>query len=302
MVSAKGDVRRVCVLGTGLMGAPIARRLAGAGFEVRVWNRTPAKAFALQAHGCHPRDDLVEATAGADVIVSLMTDGKALRDVVSQALSGGGLRPGCLWIDMSSTLPSDAIAQSGLLRGAGVDLLDAPVSGGVKGAEAGTLAIMAGGGAQTFQRALAVFAPLGRAVWVGPSGSGQMAKLANQMIVAGTIGLVAEAMLFLAEGGADGAAVRDALQGGFADSVILRQHGQRMQDHNYVPGGSCANQAKDLDNALTVAGNLSLDLPMIAQVRARYHRLIRDLGGGALDHSALYLELCDLNGKGISAS
>ena len=300
-MSAGGSEMRICVLGTGLMGAPMARRLAAAGFQVNVWNRSPHKAQALRAHGCRPVDDLDGAVSGADVILSLLTNGKAMLDVVSQALDAGAVVPGNLWIDMSSTLPAEAIAAAQKLRDAGVDHLDAPVSGGVRGAEGGTLAIMAGGNEAVFQRALPAFAPLGRAVRVGPTGSGQMAKLANQMIVAGTIGLVAEATLFLTEGGADCAAVRDALQGGFADSIILRQHGERMQDGNFVPGGTCANQTKDLDNALSVADALSLNLPMIAQVRARYRRLMRDLDGAALDHSALYLELCDLNGKGNAA-
>ena len=169
------------------------------------------------------------------------------------------------------------------------------------GPEGGTLAIMAGGNDAAFQRALPVFAPLGRAIRVGSTGSGQMARLANQMIVAGTIGLVAEATLFLTVAGADRAVVRDALQGGFADSIILRQNGKRMQNGNFVPGGTCANQTKNLGNAQSVASALSLNLPIIAQVHARYRRLMRDLDGATLDHSALYLELCDLNGKGNAA-
>lgn len=301
MVTAADRDGQLCLLGTGLMGAPMARRLVAGGFEVRVWNRSPEKARALAACGCLPFDDLAGALAGAGVVLSMLSDGPALREVVASAVAAGVVPPGCLWVDMSSTLPADAHALARMLDGIGAELLDAPVSGGVAGAESGTLAIMAGGSETAFRRALPVLAPLGRAVRVGPTGSGQMAKLANQMIVAGTIGLVAEAMLFLAEGGADQAAVRDALRGGFADSAILRLHGARMEARDFVAGGTCANQLKDLDNALAVAGELSLRLPMIEQVRGRYRRLVRDLGGAALDHAALFLELRDLNGKDITA-
>ncbi|MBW7920755.1 MAG: NAD(P)-dependent oxidoreductase [Rubellimicrobium sp.] len=291
----------VCVLGTGLMGAPMARRLAGAGFVTHVWNRSPGKAQALRGDGCRPCASLAGAVSGAAVILSSLTDGRAMLDLVEKVVDTGAAGAGSLWIDTSSTLPDEAVAATRRLGDVGVAFLDAPVSGGVRGATEGSLAIMAGGADATFRRALPVLSVLGRAVRVGPLGSGQMAKLANQMIVAGTIGLVAEAMLFLSEGGADCAAVRDALQGGFADSTILRQHGRRMQARDFAPGGASANQLKDLDNALSVARDLSLDLPMIAQVRARYRRLVDDLGGAALDHAALYLELCDLNGKDIAA-
>lgn len=300
MSAAQGEMV-VCVLGTGLMGAPMARRLTKAGFATNVWNRTPEKARALQADGCQTCLSLAQAVSGAPVILSSLTDGRAVLDLVAKVVDTGAVGGGRLWIDTSSTLPSEALEAACRLGGAGVAFLDAPVSGGVRGAEAGSLAIMAGGTDAAFRRALPVLAPLGRAVRVGPVGSGQMAKLANQMIVAGTIALVAEAMLFLAEGGADCAAVRDALQGGLADSVILRQHGKRMQERDFTPGGASANQLKDLNNALSVARDLSLDLPTIEQVRARYRRLVEAMGGAALDHSALYLELCDLNGKDIVA-
>ena len=128
--------------------------------------------------------------------------------------------------------------------------MDAPVSGGTKGAENGTLAIMVGGERSVFKKVKNVFAPMGRAVFVGPTGSGQLAKLANQAIVAITIGAVAEATLLLEEGGADVGAVRDALLGGFADSTILQQHGKRMSERNFDPGGPSRLQLKDLKNIL----------------------------------------------------
>ena len=137
---------------------------------------------------------------------------------------------------------------------------------------------------------------MGRPVHVGPTGSGQLAKLANQAIVAVTIGAVAEAMLMIQKGGGDPAAVRDALKGGFADSTILQQHGARMTDGNFEPGGLTYNQVKDLDNALEEARSLGLTLPTTEEIRARFIRLRDVMGGAELDHSALYLELLKRNG------
>ncbi len=170
------------------------------------------------------------------------------------------------------------------------------MSGGTKGAEAGSLAIMVGGEAAVFERAAPVFAAMGRAVHVGPAGAGQLAKLANQAIVAVTIGVVAEAMLLLQKGGADPAAVRQALKGGFADSVILQQHGERMTEGNFQPGGLSKFQLKDLENAMGEAGKYGLRLPLTGQLRDRFETLCREMDGGDLDHSAIYLELMRQNG------
>ncbi|MDB2407847.1 NAD-binding protein, partial [Jannaschia sp.] len=137
---------------------------------------------------------------------------------------------------------------------------------------------------------------LGRAVHVGPVGAGQLSKLANQAIVACTIGAVAEAMLLLEQGGADPAAVRDALKGGFADSVILQQHGARMSDRNFVPGGLTKFQIKDLDNALAEAQGLDLELPTVRAINDRFIHLRDAMEGGDMDHSALFLELRARNG------
>jgi 2-hydroxy-3-oxopropionate reductase len=132
---------------------------------------------------------------------------------------------------------------------------------------------------------------MGRAVRVGPDGSGQLSKLANQTIVAVTIGVVAEAMLLAEKGGADPAAIRDALRGGFADSVILQQHGERMTTGNFTPGGLTKFQLKDINNALEEAGHHSLNLPLTEQIQERYTALVNEMDGADTDHSAIYLEL-----------
>ncbi|NRB19467.1 MAG: NAD(P)-dependent oxidoreductase [Rhodobacteraceae bacterium] len=291
---------RVGLLGTGLMGAPMARNLLAAGYPVQVWNRSAAKAEALVADGAMFCGSLRQVVTGADFIISMLSDGSVTAAIVADPDVASALRRGAIWLEMSSVKPDEARAQRDHLIGLGVKHLDAPVSGGTKGAEAATLAIMVGGDRAVFDAATEVLQAMGRPVYVGPSGAGQLAKLANQGIVASAIGAVAEAMLLLEEGGADPAAVRDALKGGFADSTILQQHGERMTTRNFAPGGLSRIQLKDLDNLLEQAALLDLDLPMSQAMRDRFAHLCEDMGGGDLDHSGLYLELCKHNNrKGI---
>ena len=287
----------VAMLGTGLMGLPMARRLLAAGFDLTVWNRDSTKAAPLASEGARIALDPKDAVGRATHIITMLTDGA----VVDHVLFGTGVAAlipaGGTVIDMSSIRPSQAREHAARLSGLGVHHLDAPVSGGTKGAEAGTLAIMAGGEQQVFDATADLFKPMGRAVRVGPSGAGQLAKLANQAIVGIAIGAVAEATLLVSEGGGDLEAFRNALAGGFADSTILQQHGARMQAGAFEPGGRVNVQIKDLDNVLMEARALGLRLPLVEAVRDRFLRLADELGGGDLDHSALYRELLDLNGK-----
>ncbi len=287
---------RIAVLGTGLMGARMARNLLQAGHKVAAWNRSPAKARALAGDGAQASDSAAEAVMGADFVITMLSDGAATGAMIGDNAVTDALREGAVWLDMSSIKPEEARAQAAHLQGLGFAHLDAPVSGGTKGAEAGSLAIMVGGEAAVFERAAPVFAAMGRAVHVGPAGAGQLAKLANQAIVAVTIGVVAEAMLLLQKGGADPAAVRQALKGGFADSVILQQHGERMTEGNFQPGGLSKFQLKDLENAMGEAGKYGLRLPLTGQLRDRFETLCREMDGGDLDHSAIYLELMRQNG------
>jgi 2-hydroxy-3-oxopropionate reductase len=236
------------------------------------------------------------AVGGADVVLTMLSDGFATGALLENAELRNALRAGTLWLDMSSAKPEHARAQSAILKDLGCAHLDAPVSGGTKGAESASLAIMVGGEAEVFARALPVLNDLGRPVHVGGSGAGQLAKLANQTIVAVTIGAVAEAMLLLEKGGADPAAVRQALSGGFADSTILQQHGARMTNGDFVPGGLSKFQVKDLDNTLAEAGALGLELPSTQAIRDRFAYFVEELDGADLDHSGLYLELRARNG------
>ncbi len=284
----------VAVLGTGMMGFPMAQRLCAAGHRVHVWNRTRAKAEPLAAAGASVHSQAADAVRPADITISLLENGP----VVSEVLFGKGVAPalrvGSLYIEMASIQPSEARDHAARLGEMGVSHLDAPVSGGTVGAEAGTLAIMAGGKPADFQRALAVFAALGRATHVGPHGAGQLAKLANQMIVGITIGAVAEALLFAAKGGADMAKVRQAISGGFADSRILQVHGQRMVERDFAPRGRMAVQLKDLRNALATAADIGFDAPVSSLLEGLYAQSI-DHGLGALDQSGLFVELASRN-------
>ncbi|MCT8997610.1 NAD(P)-dependent oxidoreductase [Chelativorans intermedius] len=285
----------IAFLGTGLMGAPMAANLLKAGFPVTVWNRTPQKAAALAPLGARIAASAPQAVGEAAFVITMLSDGAAVGAVLFEGGVAEAMGRQATLIDMSSIRPAEARDHATRLKALGIGHLDAPVSGGTKGAEAATLAIMAGGEEAVFETARPVLEAMGRPARVGPAGTGQLAKLANQAIVAVTIGAVAEAMLLLEAGGADPAAVRHALKGGFADSVILQQHGERMTTGNFAPGGPSRLQLKDLDNALEEAARAGLTLPLSEQMRARFRRFVEELGGAEKDHSGIYLELLDLN-------
>ena len=292
--------QRIAFLGTGLMGFPMATNLLKAGFEVTAWNRTREKAEPLGEQGAKIAAAVQEAVADADMVITMLENGPIVEDVVFGNKLPGHARKGTLFLDVSSITPGIARDHAERLEAAGMEHLDAPVSGGTAGAEAGSLAIMVGGKEVILERASGVFKAMGTAKHVGPHGSGQLAKAANQTIVAVTIGVVSEALLFASAGGADPAAVRQALQGGFADSRILELHGQRMLDRNFVPGGAARNQLKDLRTALDSAAESGLTLPVTEKVTELFTAMI-DGGREELDHSALLLELEDMNqGKRVT--
>lgn len=283
--------QNIAFLGIGLMGRPMASRLAQAGHTVHVWNRTAAKADALRATGAIPHASPAQAVREADIVISMLEAGAIVGQVIDSALAA--LRPGTLWIDMSSTQHGEALAFHAKLQASGVDFLDAPVSGGVAGAEAGSLAIMAGGHLDDFARAEAILSVLGRPTLVGPAGSGQVAKLCNQLIVGGTLNIVAEALLLAQAAGADPTAVRAAIRGGFAESRILEMHGQRMLDRNFMPGGQVKSQLKDLRNVLVAAADAGVVLPVTALVTDNYASIEQDFPRA--DQSAALLALEKMN-------
>lgn len=294
---------RIAFLGTGLMGAPMARRLLGAGFDVTVWNRTIAKAQALAPDNARVAESAAAAVAEAEIVVLMLETGPIVGEVLfGEGAVAAALNPGALVVDMSSIPPSTARDHALKLGQMGVGHLDAPVSGGTRGAAEGTLAIMAGGPDDAFERAAPVFAAMGRAIRVGPSGAGQLAKLANQVIVAVTIGAVSEALLLASAGGADAGAVREAIRGGFAESRILSEHGLRMVERNFLPGGPIRMQVKDLDTALDAAAEAGVTLPLLQDVRDRFVHVRDAMGGPEFDHSALLLQLEQASGKRVGTA
>lgn len=281
----------IAFLGIGLMGKPMASRLLQAGYEVTVWNRTRSKADELAALGATVAEQAADAVRTADIVITMLEAGPIVAQVIAAALPG--LRRGALVVDMSSTRQSEAQEVHATLAAQGVRFIDAPVSGGVVGAQAGSLAIMAGGSSEDFAEAEAVLASMGRPTLVGPAGCGQIAKLCNQLIVGGTLNIVAEALLLAQAGGADPTAVRAAIRGGFAESRILEVHGQRMLERNFMPGGQVKSQLKDLENVLIAAAHAGLRLPVTELVTENYQNVLQR--APQADQSAVLLALENIN-------
>jgi 2-hydroxy-3-oxopropionate reductase len=280
-------------IGTGIMGKPMARNLLAAGFPVTVWNRTPAKYAELLAAGARAAKSPADLAAESDVVIAMLMEWSQLEAL---ALGPGGfievMRPGSLFIDMATDPPANARALAAYCALRGIAVLDAPVSGGERGATDGSLAIMAGGTQEAFDLARPVLDAMGKnVVLVGPAGCGQVAKACNQLIVAVTIEAVAEALALAKAAGADPAMVRKAMMGGFATSRILEEHGARMLARNWLLGGPLSAHLKDRANVYEVAEAADLELPAARAVFERINEFV-ERGGGNLDHSALY-ELLD---------
>jgi len=257
---------KITVLGIGLMGAPMSLRLLNAGFQTTVWNRSPDKAEGIKAAGARVAPSPKVAVCEADIVITMLSDGAAVGHVLfgmGDDSAAPAMKPGAVLVDMSSILPEQAKAH------------------------AGRLAALGGGAEADFERTRPVLDVLGRAVHVGPTGSGQLCKLANQMIVGITIGAVAEALLLAQRGGANPAKVREALRGGFAESRILEVHGQRMVDHDFAKRGSLAIQLKDLRNCMQTAQGLGFEAPITAHLTELYAQAFEQ-GMGELDQSALF--------------
>ena len=273
------------------MGRPMAERLLKASYSLTVWNRTRVKAEVLAPFNAHIVSQPDEAVEHADIVITMLEAGPVVAQVLDAVLAA--MRPGTLVIDMSSTKQSEAEDVHQKLKAHGVGFIDAPVSGGVLGAEAGTLAIMVGGSVESFARAEPLLKTMGRPTLIGPVGCGQVAKMCNQLIVGGTIAIVAEALLLAHSCGADPAAVRAAIRGGFAESRILEVHGQRMLERDFVPGGQVRSQAKDLENVLDAASHAGLLLPVAELVTQSYLGILDTFPNA--DQAAALLGLEKLN-------
>jgi 2-hydroxy-3-oxopropionate reductase len=290
--------RRVGFIGLGPMGSRMSRHLVDAGIPVTVWNRTTARCEPLREAGAVVAESPAEVFAASDAVLLRLANGDAVEAVLFGSGGWKHLREGSTVIDMSSVPPPLAKDHAARLAACGVRHLDAPVSGGTSGAEARSLAIMAGGSAETFDSCTDLLRVFGNPVHVGPSGAGQFTKLCNQIIVGVTLTAVSEAMVFAQAGGADPAAVREALLGGFADSRILREHGLRMVARDFTPGGVARNQLKDLNTALAVAADANLQLPVTHIARSLFQQLCDTPEGAELDHSAVLTVLERINVAG----
>ena len=279
--------QKIGFVGLGNMGRANARHLHEAGAEVIVWNRSDAPAEAAVALGMKRAASLPELAReiGDGVICINLT----MTDVVEQVVFGAGgliegLHPNALIIDFGTTgVPqTKEFAQR-------VNWVDAPVSGGQVGAETASLTIMAGGTEVNFQRALPLFQVVGKNIThMGTSGSGQVAKLANQLIVAQTIDAVAQALRLAELSGVDSALVRKALLGGFAESRILDLHGSRMVRRDFAPGGRSTLQLKDVRLMCELADSVGLDSPTLRNSLAQWETFVHEKGFGDLDHSGLF--------------
>ena len=249
MANKPTTLPKISLLGTGIMGSQLARRLAQAGYPVTVWNRDRAKADKLVEFGATVSASPSGACVNADVVIVMLSNGAVVDEVMfsrdaADEVPAEMMQRGSVLIVMSSIPVETCQSQAARIKARGVWYVDAPVSGGEPGARDGTLAIMTGGDGEIVDRLSDVFAVLGRATHIGAVGSGQLAKLANQIIVGGTVAAIAEALHFAARGGANPAAVRKALMGGFADFKISRYSRRTNDRAKFRTGGPCGIPAK----------------------------------------------------------
>ena len=276
-------------IGLGLMGRPLAQHLAAAGHQLHLWARREASLDPFRESGARFHPSPAAVARAADIVITIVADSP---DVNALALGPDGLiegaHPGLIVIDMSTIAPSMARHVAAQLAEAGVAFLDAPVSGGEKGAKEASLTIMVGGDADAFDMVRPVLACLGRTIThIGPSGAGQVAKSCNQTIVAATMAGVAEALQLARKSGVDAATVREALLGGFAYSRILEHHGRRMLEGDFAPGFKAWMHQKDLRIVLNEAGQLNHPMPLTAGILQQLNALVGN-GDGELDSIALY--------------
>ena len=263
-------------IGIGLMGKPMTLRLLAAGHEVTVWNRSPGKLEEVLAKGARRADSPAAVARAADIVMMCVTDQKAAEDVLFKKngiIEGAGA--GKLVVDFSSIAPASARDFAARLEAAGTGLVDAPVSGGVAGAEQGTLAIMAGGRAEHIERVRPVVMHLAaRFTRMGDSGAGQVAKLCNQAIVGSLVAVIAEAIRLAEAAGVDSKMLPEALKGGFADSLPLQIFGARMAARRFDPPlAAAATMLKDLQNAAAVAAEKQVWMPMVERALELYRAL-----------------------------
>src|SRR5262245_34382204 len=275
-------------IGLGIMGKPMARNLLKAEYPLVIHNRSRAAVDELSKEGAQPAASSKEVAARSEVIITMLPDSPDV-ELVYTGENGvfSGAKKGILIVDTSTIYPVVARKLAAEAEKRGLDMTDAPVSGGEAGAISATLSIMIGGKASAVERAMPIFQVLGKnIVHVGDAGAGQVTKAANQMVVGTTIAIVSEALVLAAKAGVDPAKVRQALLGGFAQSKILEAHGQKMLERNFKPGFRIRLHEKDMKIALGTGAEYGVPLMVTSEV-AQMMTAMRSMGNGDLDHSAL---------------
>jgi len=278
------------------MGFPMAKNLLKSGYNLKAYNRSQDKADRLKEFGAEISVSIKDVVTNSDIIITMLTDDNAVEKVMGSDEFISNINEGATVIDMSSVNPVLTIKYSKKLKEKKIDYLDAPVSGGTIGAEEATLAIMVGGDEETFKNCYELLKKMGNPTLVGPVSSGQISKLANQIIVGVTIGAVAEAVTLCEKSGTNPNKMIEALSGGWADSKILQTHGKRMIDKDFTPKGKTTTQLKDMTNIINAGKAVETHLPISSLVKEMYKDLVAD-GHGNTDHSSLYNAIEKINKK-----
>ena len=292
----KLKMKNIGFIGIGLMGFPMAKNLLKFGYNLKAYNRSQDKADRLKEFGAEISVSIKDVVTNSDIIITMLTDDNAVEKVMGSDEFISNIKEGATVIDMSSVNPVLTIKYSKKLKEKKIDYLDAPVSGGTIGAEEATLAIMVGGDEETFKNCYDLLKKMGNPTLVGPVSSGQISKLANQIIVGVTIGAVAEAVTLCEKSGTNPNKMIEALSGGWADSKILQTHGKRMIDKDFTPKGKTTTQLKDMTNIINAGKAVDTHLPISSLVKEMYKDLVAD-GHGNTDHSSLYNAIKKINKK-----
>ena len=292
----KLKMKNIGFIGIGLMGFPMAKNLLKSGYNLKAYNRSQDKADRLKEFGAEISISIKDVVTNSDAIITMLTDDSAVEKVMGSDEFISNIKEGATVIDMSSVNPVITKKYAEILKQKNINYLDAPVSGGTIGAEEASLAIMVGGDEETFKNCYELLKKMGNPTLVGPVSSGQISKLANQIIVGVTIGAVAEAVTLCEKSGTNPNKMIEALSGGWADSKILQTHGKRMIDKDFTPKGKTTTQLKDMTNIINAGKAVETHLPISSLVKEMYKDLVAD-GHGNTDHSSLYNAIEKINKK-----
>ncbi|MDA7490698.1 NAD(P)-dependent oxidoreductase [Candidatus Pelagibacter ubique] len=289
-------MKNIGFIGIGLMGFPMAKNILKSAYNLKAYNRSQDKADRLKEFGAEISISIKEVVTNSDAIITMLTDDSAVEKVMGSDDFISNIKEGATVIDMSSVNPVITKRYAEILKQKKINYLDAPVSGGTIGAEEASLAIMVGGDKETFKNCYELLKKMGNPTLVGPVSSGQISKLANQIIVGVTIGAVAEAVTLCEKSGTNPNKMIEALSGGWADSKILQTHGKRMIDKDFTPKGKTTTQLKDMTNIINAGKAVETHLPISSLVKEMYKNLVAD-GHGNTDHSSLYNAIEKINKK-----